>query len=197
MCVGEWASLRSRNTVGDAGAVILARAISHNRALEEINLRSNGLTDASAASLADMLGINHTLTSLQLTANTFTLAGGMEIARGLACNDALVACDVLHTLRIPLPPPAHRRSSALVHQATAAFKEVYKQVTFQRNAKWAVIRSRTATAAAALAAATAEPPCSCRDQMQMAPDHQCLLCQVTWACVDMPTALFQHLTTFL
>jgi hypothetical protein len=73
------------NHVDDRGAVALAGALRHSRALTELNLRDNGLTDAGAIALAEALP-GSCLTSLDLSGNV-----GIGVDACVALAHALTA----------------------------------------------------------------------------------------------------------
>ena len=70
----------SKNSIGDLGAVALARAIKINTKLQEIHLFENNIGDAGAVALADAIKINTKLQEIDLSENYIRDEGAVALA---------------------------------------------------------------------------------------------------------------------
>lgn len=84
--------------VADDGAVLLMRAIAHNRSLRTLVVKANQLTCRCCPHVAQTLLANTTLESLDLSCNSIGSAGCAGIASALAGNGTLRALALDHNL---------------------------------------------------------------------------------------------------
>lgn len=92
----------SRNALGDAGALVVARLLSTYPRLEALDLSFNDIGDAGAAAIADALPQNSTLRSLTLHSAPdgsvakprLTEAGLVHITLALQTHSAIASVDL-------------------------------------------------------------------------------------------------------
>jgi len=82
------------NLIGPEGATQLAAALSRNRCLCTLNLRSNAILDAGAVAVAHAVKRNDTLLNLYLGANSITEEGTLALADSLRANSRLQKLDL-------------------------------------------------------------------------------------------------------
>lgn len=73
-----WLNLDAWN-LQDAGARVVAEALSQNRSLQTVSLRDNGIGNSGAQAILEALGKNKTLKKVNLEKNSTNLAGDAEL----------------------------------------------------------------------------------------------------------------------
>ena len=84
----------SRNIIGDSGASCLARALSVNSSLTNLDLSRNRIGDSGAASLSQAIAANSCLTCLNLRRNRIGPSGASSLSQAVTGNISFINLDL-------------------------------------------------------------------------------------------------------
>ena len=77
------------NSIGDAFAASLSKALTANSSLTDLDLSYNSIGDDGAASLSEALTANSSLTDLNLSGNSIGAVGAASLSQALTANSSL------------------------------------------------------------------------------------------------------------
>lgn len=84
----------SLNSMGDEGAVVLARSLAHNLSLTSLNVGYCHISDRGGVAIARALAFNTTLTALHLSVNYLTTVAATSFSDSISINPALRTIDL-------------------------------------------------------------------------------------------------------
>lgn len=84
----------SLNSMGDEGAVVLARSLAHNLSLKTLNVNYCHISDRGGIAISRALAFNNTLTALHLSLNYLTTDSAVSFSDSLGINSSLAFLDL-------------------------------------------------------------------------------------------------------
>lgn len=147
----------SYNSLGDAGAALLAGALRENKSLRSTTIANNQVGDVGAMALVKALSFSTTITSLDLRNNNIGDAGLIGLHDALEENHSLRTLELRGNYLLFCPLLLPRNNGSLVRVSTDLVDVEFNKDICERNA---LMHERTTQAVVTFIALTTTEKCS-------------------------------------